>query len=222
MHSSTKLKGRTNCQPMVNRPTSEPVNSIQLSPKARFEQVRMTDVTLLLETMFVREEATVEQILDCLYDIGSVNLIDQRVQRHSLNRIAKWIARHSKPVFRIIALRWFKRNCPNLITDWLYTQVKFEPQKVAEVVEAEAETDKVEEVTKLVEATERTEIERAPTAELELYRQKVRLLHSRVKLLTMLLVSVTITLGAGLIWSLERPPQATRATSATPALKVDP
>lgn len=203
---------------MVDRPT-ESANSIQLNQKARFEQARMTDVTLLLETMFIREEATVEQILDCLYDIGSINLINQRVQKRSLNRIAKWIAQHSKPIFRIIALRWFKRNCPNLITDWLYTQVRFEPQKIAQVVEAEAETDKVTEVTKLVEATERTEIELAPTAELEFYRHKVKLLHSQVKLLTMLLVSVSITLGAGLIWSLERHPQATRATQV---LQADP
>jgi hypothetical protein len=207
---------------MVNRTTSESANSIQLSQKARFEQNRMTDVTFLLETIFIREEATVEQILDCLYDIGSVNIIDQRVQSRSLNQIAKWIARHSKPVFRIIALRWFKRNCPNLITDWLYTQVKFEPQKVAQVVEAtetKPEPEAAAEVTKLVEAPERIAIERVPTAEIELYRQKVKVLHLRVKLLTMLLVSVTVTLGAGLIWSLERHPQATRAT---PVLRADP
>ncbi len=173
----------------------------------------MTDVAFLLEAMFIKEEATVEQILDCLYDIGSVNLIDQRVQKRSLNRIAKWIARHSKPVFRMIALRWFKRNCPNLITDWLYTQVKFEPQKVAEVVEAtEVEAADGTEVAKLVEATETTAIELAPTSELELYRQKVQLLHSRVKLLTMLLVGITVTLGTGLIWAIERQPQSTQAT----------
>jgi hypothetical protein len=207
---------------MVNRTIPEPANSIQLSQKARFEQARMTDVTFLLEAMFIKEEATVEQILDCLYDIGSINLIDQRVQRRSLNRIAKWIAQHSKPIFRIIALRWFKRNCPNLITDWLYTQVKFEPQKVAEVVETtEAHPNNETEVTKLVEATERTAIALAPTAELELYRRKVHLLHSRIKLLTMLLVGVTLTLGTSLIWAIERYPQSTQATPALHKVSSD-
>lgn len=196
---------------MVNRPP-EQTELLQLSQKARFEQARMTDVSFLLETMFLKEKATVEQILDCLYDIGSINLIDQRVKRQSLNRIAKWIARYSKPIFRIIAFRWFKRNCPTLITDWLYTQVRFEPQKVAQVVEAAEAQDKDTEVAKLVEATKRTEIQPIPTAELELYRRKVQLLHSRVKILTMLLVSVTVTLGTGLIWALERHPQSTRAT----------
>jgi hypothetical protein len=32
----------------------------------------------------------------------------------------------SKPVFRLFALRWFKKNCPHLITRWLFNQVRFE------------------------------------------------------------------------------------------------
>jgi hypothetical protein len=55
----------------------------------------------------------------------------------------KLIARMSKPVFRTLALNWFKKNCPKLITDWLHTKVSFEnppntPEQVAiEVVQLE-------------------------------------------------------------------------------------
>ena len=35
------------------------------------------------------------------------------------------IARFSKPVFRVFALRWFKKNCPRLVTRWLFRQVRF-------------------------------------------------------------------------------------------------
>lgn len=230
---------------MVNPSTQNPADPLLLSPKVQFEQEKMTDVSFLLETLFIREESTVKQIIDCLYDIGSLNLIDQRVRRRPLNRIAKWAARFSKPVFRIIALRWFKRNCPRLITNWLYTQVRFEPQKVAQVIEAaQAQTDELTKVALLVDATQRTipalgEIgfpseqlladqipvpaDQIPgidlladplpadpllranfSAELESYRQEVRLLHSRVKWLTTLLIGVTVALGGGLIWSVQR------------------
>lgn len=168
--------------------------SVQPVKDMRLERDRMTDVMLLLETLFTREESTVKQVLDCLYDVGSVNLIDQRVQIHCLNRLAKWIARFSKPVFRVIALRWFKQNCPQLITEWLYTQVKFEPKQIAHVVAA-VETAKA--------ATE-TALQPVPTPDLDLYRQKVRLLRGRVRLLTTLLIGVTLTLGSGLVWSLGR------------------
>lgn len=162
--------------------------SVQPVKDMRLERDRMTDVMLLLETLFTREESTVKQVLDCLYDVGSVNLIDQRVQIRCLNRFAKWIARFSKPVFRGIALRWFKQNCPQLITEWLYTQVKFEPKQIAHVVE------EVEEAA----------LQPTLTPELDLYRQKVQLLRVRVRLLTTLLIGVTVTLGSGLVWSLGR------------------
>lgn len=173
----------------------EPVKDMKL------EQARMTDVMFLLETLFVREESTVKQILDCLYDVGSVNLIDQRVQIRCLNRLAKWIARFSKPIFRIIALRWCKQNCPQLITNWLYTQVKFAPQQIAQIVE---EAEEAEEAV----------IQPVPSPELDLYRQKVQLLHGRIRLLTTLLIGITVTLGSGLVWSLGRP--QTQASQSNP------
>ncbi len=97
---------------------------IKKTPKELdFEEKRMQDMFLLLETMFLREETTVKLVLDCLYDIGSINLINQKVRRRPLNRVAKYVARFSKPVFRIFAWRWFTKNCPKLLTDWLYGKV---------------------------------------------------------------------------------------------------
>jgi hypothetical protein len=90
----------------------------------RQEEERMRDVLLLLSNLFQREEVTIKLILDCLYDVGSVNLINQKFRFRLLNRLMKSIARMSKPVFRIFAVRWFHKNCPQLITDWLHSQVK--------------------------------------------------------------------------------------------------
>ncbi|MHC5597202.1 MAG: hypothetical protein ACYTXC_14880 [Nostoc sp.] len=107
------------------------------------EAERMRDVLLLLQNLINSEEATVKLILDCLYDVGSVNLINQKLPLKPVNRLMKLIARMSKPVFRTLALNWFKKNCPKLITDWLHTKVSFEnppntPQQVAiEVVQLE-------------------------------------------------------------------------------------
>jgi hypothetical protein len=104
------------------------------------EAERMHDVLLLLQNLVNSEEATVKLILDCLYDVGSVNLINQKLRLRPLNRVMKAIARMSKPVFRAIALNWFKKNCPQLITNWLHTQVTFkntqdQPKEVAVKVE---------------------------------------------------------------------------------------
>ena len=79
-------------------------------------------VALLLDNLFQREEATARSILDCLYDVGSVRLIEQKVPLKALRWPLKGVARYSKPIFRLWALRWLKKNCPWLITDWLFSQ----------------------------------------------------------------------------------------------------
>lgn len=89
------------------------------------ELERMQDVFLLLDNLAKREEATVKAVLDCLYEVGSTRLINQRVNVKALRAPLKSIARLSKPVFRLFALRWFKRNCPRLVTEWLFNQVRF-------------------------------------------------------------------------------------------------
>ncbi len=91
---------------------------------------RMKDVEMLLESLFLREEVTLRLIADCLYDVGSVNLVNQRFQARQLNRFMKVIARRSKPVFRFFMLRWSRQNCPGLIARWLQSQVSFSPGEV--------------------------------------------------------------------------------------------
>jgi hypothetical protein len=95
------------------------------SPEKRFQQQRMHDALILLENLAMQEEATIKLILDCLYDVGSINLINKKIAYGPANKLIKRIASMSKPVFRIIAWRWFKKNCPRLIANWLYRQVSF-------------------------------------------------------------------------------------------------
>ncbi len=103
------------------------------------EAERIRDVEMLLESLFLREEVTLRLIVDCLYDVGSVNMVNKRVQARSLNWLMKAIARRSKPIFRFFMLRWSKNNCPHLIATWLHSQVTFEPTStvIPEIVSAD-------------------------------------------------------------------------------------
>ena len=113
----------------MNKIVSVPAKSIvsvsTSSNQSRIEAERIHDVLTLLTSLTVREEATIKLIIDCLYDVGHVNLIDKKVRVRPFNSIAKSIAKMSKPVVRVIAWRWFKKNCPQLIAQWLYRKVKF-------------------------------------------------------------------------------------------------
>ena len=90
------------------------------------ESMRMQEVLLLLQNLAQRENETIKTILGRLYDVGSIRLIDQDVGQRYLRRPLKGIASVSKPVFSAIAIRWFHKNCPTLIADWLYSQVTFQ------------------------------------------------------------------------------------------------
>jgi hypothetical protein len=87
---------------------------------------RMREVQLLLQNLTNREETTIKLILDRIYDVGSANLVDKKFPSHTLNSTMKLIARMSKPVFRVLAWYWFKKNSSLLITNWLYSKVSFD------------------------------------------------------------------------------------------------
>jgi hypothetical protein len=87
---------------------------------------RMHNVLLLIQNLANSEEATVKLIIDCLYDVGSVNLINKKFRFGPLNKMMILIARMSKPVFRVFAWHWFKNNCPRLIATWLELKLSFE------------------------------------------------------------------------------------------------
>lgn len=186
----------------MSQPATYPIESAQaMIDSAQADQARMADVELLLDSMFKREDPTIGLIVDCLYDIGSIHWIDQRVGHPLLNRLAQGTARLSKPVVKIIALRWFKQNCPKLITNWLYTKVKFEPRQITQVIQA-AEASDVDQVIASIQAP--------LLAELNNRHQTISILRARVRLLSILLIGVTLTLGGGLAWSILRPePQPT-------------
>jgi hypothetical protein len=95
----------------------------------QMEAERMRDVLLLLQNLSNDQEATIKLIVDCLYDAGAVNLINQKIRFRPLNRMTKSVARISKPVFRQIAWYWFKRNCPQLIVNWLLIKITFQPKR---------------------------------------------------------------------------------------------
>ncbi|ACB50145.1 hypothetical protein cce_0794 [Crocosphaera subtropica ATCC 51142] len=97
----------------------------KLSEAQKLEIEQRKNVILLVENLMEREEATFKMIIDCLYEVGSVNLINQKVAMRPLNRVMRLIARLSKPSFRAVAFYWVKRNTPELITDWLLSKVRF-------------------------------------------------------------------------------------------------
>lgn len=155
--------------------------------EARMEQERIRTIHLLLEHLLEREEATAKLILACLYDVGSVNLINHKIHHRSLNRFTKWIAQLSKPIFQIVALRWFKQNCPGLIAEWLHSQVKFkQPEQLKQIV------------------SEVNAIESTSPEFLERRSQELLRLRSQVKMLTALLLGVTIALGGTVAWLAHR------------------
>lgn len=125
MTESTPTEHRQNPAP---KPTQKlPKPAIKKSPmERRNETERMYDVLMLLDQLFRREEAALKLILGCLYDVGSVNLVNQKINHQTANRLVKWIASLSKPIFGMIALRWFYKNCPQLLVDWLYSKLTFE------------------------------------------------------------------------------------------------
>jgi hypothetical protein len=101
-------------------------SAIVIALKKQREDERVRDILLAVEQLFQREEKAVDFVLSCLYDIGSMNLINNKVPISILKPALRSIARFSRPAFRFIAVRWFHQNCPQLITKWLHSLVVFE------------------------------------------------------------------------------------------------
>ncbi|MDF5707468.1 MAG: hypothetical protein PUP90_07225 [Nostoc sp. S4] len=148
------------------------------------EAERMHDVLLLLQNLINSEEATVKLILDCLYDVGSVNLINQKLPIKPVNRLMKLIARMSKPVFRILAFNWFKKNCPQLIANWLHSQVTFgtPPAKPQEL------------------AIEVTPVQPYSALQTESLNQEIKNLRYQVRWLTGISITAIAVLGVTATW----------------------
>ncbi|WP_414545216.1 hypothetical protein [Nostoc sp. CCY0012] len=168
---------------------SSSFSKIELEKQKEGERIR--DVNLLLTSLITREETTVKLILDCLYDVGSINLINHKFRSRTLNTTLKLISHTSKPVFKILAWRWVKKNCPQLITNWLQSKVTFKSPTMPN--------------TQLV--TENPDLNLNYLAPPQYQLQEVKHLRSQVKLLTGLLAGILAVFGGSFVWlgySLER------------------
>lgn len=161
---------------MMKTPKQKSNQIIVLTQEERISLNSKREVLLLLKNLAEREETTVKLILDRLYDLGALNIINNKLRSGTFKAAVRRLAKLSKPAFRVIGFYWFKRNCPQLITDWLVDQVAFET---------------VESNTKQVIAVPNNNLEVAALADL-----KVKKLRSQVRLLTNLLI-VIITIGGG-------------------------
>lgn len=168
-------------------------SNLQRVDEAYLETERLLQVRILLEHLFNHEETTVKLILGYLYDVGSVNLINQKFRRRPLNRLMRMVAGMSKPIFKVFALRWFKKNCPQLITDWLRSQVSFAPLELAT-------TPAVIELAAVETMAMQGSYPGGVIAELETRNQKIRQLHQQVRWLSGILVVTTVALGSTVVW----------------------
>ncbi len=108
------------------------------------KQERMRDVTLLLQQIVEREEIALKLIVDSLIDVGSINYANHKLNNPPLNKIMKVLVGYIKPVARMAAIFWLKRNLPDLLTAWLEAKVSFE---AVPINEGEAVTGDLETVT---------------------------------------------------------------------------
>jgi hypothetical protein len=105
----------------------ESIKVKQITPEELKKQERMRDVMLLLQQLLEREEVAFKLIIDCLFDVGLINLANKKIPNRSLNRLVKSISCNLKPAFRIIAMIWLRKNLPTLLTAWLEAKVSFKP-----------------------------------------------------------------------------------------------
>ena len=101
------------------------LNITKISAEERKKQERMRDVLLLLEQLVEREEITLKLIIDCLYDVGTINFLNTKIRNRPLNRFLKTIIKLPKPLAKKLALGWVKKNVPSLVANWLEGKVAF-------------------------------------------------------------------------------------------------
>lgn len=156
----------------------------------QIEAERMHDVLLLLQNLSNDQEATIKLVIDCLYDAGAVNLINQKIGYRPLNKMTKSVARISKPVFRTIAWYWFKQNCPPLIVNWLHGKIAFQPQQVAVAVAENKPEVLTQNEPRTIERDEPYFVDRV-----EILDRENRQLRHQVRLLTGVSVLAIAALG---------------------------
>ena len=122
----------------------------------------MRDVTLLLQQIVEREEVALKLIIDCLIDVGAINYANAKLSNPPLNKIMKVLVGYIKPIARIIALGWLKKNLPSLLTAWLEGKVSFEAVPISK---EEAVTGNLETIPNPTNEAPTSSIEAAPFKE---------------------------------------------------------
>ena len=95
----------------------------KLSEVKRLEMEQKKNIMLLVENLMEREAATFKMIIDCLYEVGSLNLINKKVSLGLIKSLIRFIARLAKTIFRSVAFYWVINNTPELITNWLLSKI---------------------------------------------------------------------------------------------------
>lgn len=130
-------------------------------------------VMLLLEDLIDRERHTLDAIMQSLFEIGSVNFINQKVRVRFLRPVVQPAVKLSKPILTHIGYRWFRKKGPRLIVNWLFRKIRFTPAP-ASVKSASP----------------------APSVNVLAYQGEIRRLRSQVRLATGALLSVSGVLVA--------------------------
>lgn len=159
------------------------------------ETEQMQNVLLLLNHLVENEETTLRLIIDCLYEVGSVNLINQKVTGDRQNRIARALAGMSKPAAKVLALAWFKKNCPELIVKWLHSKVSFRPTPAPESVPSVAEVASLDDAD---DADEAASLKKNAARSSQL--REIKQLRGQVKILSGLLLCTMTALGGTAVW----------------------
>ena len=159
----------------------------KLAEEARIEEERVQDVLLLLHELFKREEVAARLIIDRLYDVASIHLINERIRCRPINRAAKWVAQRSKPIAKVAGSYYLKENCPKLIVKWLVPQAK----ELFGLME-----NKQKRRRKVAQAV----VGQISLAELDNYNQEILRLRSQVRVLSSVLFLAIATIGGALVW----------------------
>ena len=177
--------------------TSKRMKHAERLAEQQRERERMQDVLLLVQQLVASQETTFKLIIDCLYDVGSINAINQNIKSRSLARLTKKIASTSKPVFRVLAFYWVKRNCPTLITNWLCGQVTFGERNLSQLdYPREVVAQAIEKYEEEQRALAHEQDEPSPSMD----STEVKRLQGQVKVLRGMLLGSVLALGGSIAW----------------------
>jgi hypothetical protein len=172
-------------QPVQPPTGSGPTLSPQQAAEQQAEAERMQEVTLLLANLLEREQTTIKAVIGCLYDVGTVNLVNQRIKFRLLRPLARPLLKVSKPMLTTLGCRWVAKKCPPLLAQWLQGKIKSVTSRPAPKVPLKPVSTVVE----------------IPAAEPQtmLYQGEIRRLRSQVRWTTAALAGVSVTLVIMLI-----------------------